>query len=57
MELLCGTVSVIPFEYIETIHWFLQIRWNFERHAATLLEANTESVISFDLSEDKSKIY
>lgn len=57
MKLLYGTVSVIPFEYIETIHWFLQIRWNFERHAATLLEASTESVINFDLSEVKSKIY
>lgn len=57
MELRCGTVSVIPFEYIEKIHWFLQIRWNFERHATTLLEASSESVINFDLPEDNSKIH
>lgn len=57
MELLHGTVSDILFEYIETIHWFLQIRWDFERHAATLLEASSESVINFDLPEDNSKTH
>lgn len=57
MELLCVRVSVIPFEYKETIHWFLQIRWDFERNVATLLEASSESVINFDLPEDNSKIH
>lgn len=57
MELLHGTVSDILFEYIETIHWFLQIRWDFERRAATLLEASSESVINFDLPEDNSKTH
>lgn len=57
MELLHGTVSDILFEYIETIHWFLQIGWDFERDAATLLEASSESVINFDLPEDNSKTH
>lgn len=57
MELLCVRVSVIPFEYRETIHWFLQIRWDFEKRVATFLKASSESVINFDLPEDNSKIH
>lgn len=57
MELLYGTVSVILFEYICTIHWFLYVRWDFERHAATLLEASSESLINLDFPEENMKTH